>query len=51
MKDIMQEKGGRPCLPTADIFEKCVRKAKLLLQKDKLFKIVGSFKMEGSLKL
>jgi hypothetical protein len=51
MKDIMQEKDGRPCLRIADIPEKVVRKEKLRIQKDKLFKIVGSFKMKDSLKL
>jgi hypothetical protein len=51
MKDTMQENDGRPCLRIADNFEKGVRKAKLRFQKDKFFKIVGSFKMEDSLKL
>ena len=51
MKDRMQEMDGRPCLRIADNFEKGGREAKLRFQKDKLFKIVGSFKMEDSMKL
>jgi len=50
MKDIMQGKDGRPCFRIADIFEKVFRKEKLRTQKDKLFKILGSFKMEDPLK-
>ena len=47
----MREKDSRSCLHIADIFEKGIRKEKLHIQKDKLFKIMGSFKMEDSLKL
>jgi hypothetical protein len=51
MKDIMKERDSRSCLRIADIFEKGVRKEKLYIRKDKLFKIVGSLKIEDSLKL
>jgi len=43
------KKDGTPCLHFANVLEKGVRKAKLRIQRDKLFKFMGGFKMEDSL--